>query len=132
MTLMKIAKKITPERIHELSWETLSTIVGQDKATLIKRLTVDVLENKLDFKQLQDQDDLEIVGAFNQYPGLSLNSIRQFLIFSFFKRDILCDTDPDFIRGLKIFLNKSNITQQDLSQIVIKYKGQLTLFTLFM
>lgn len=130
--LVKVAKKIKAKRIDGLTQEVLANIVGEEKAKLIKQLTYDILIGKIDLDKLRESDDLTIVNTFRNYPALSINSINLFLIFSYFKNDVLCDTDNDFMEGLKIFLDKQNIEMDDINNIKIEYRGQLTLFSLCM
>lgn len=130
--LLSKAKKIKIKNISNLSHEILSNIVGQEKANLIKEINNDILSEQLKLESLQKQDELTIVNTLGKYKALTLNSIQTFLIFSCFKQNVLCDHDEDFITGLKIFLNKENIDNDDIKNITIDYMGQLTLFSLCM
>ncbi|MCQ2957067.1 MAG: hypothetical protein MJ233_04560 [Mycoplasmoidaceae bacterium] len=108
------------------------SILDDDKANLITQINKDILSGILDLDEMMKQDEESIIKTFSHYPGLTLNTIKTFIIFSYFQQDILCDTDPDLLLGLQIFLNKQNIDQQDINNIKIEYKGQLTLFSLCM
>ncbi|MCQ3908946.1 MAG: hypothetical protein MJ200_05490 [Mycoplasmoidaceae bacterium] len=81
---------------------------------------------------LVEQSDEAIIKTLRQYQGLSDNTIKTFALFTCFKQNVLCDTDPDFIQGLKIFLNKQDITPEDINHIKVEYNGSLTLFSLCM
>ncbi|MCQ3907624.1 MAG: hypothetical protein MJ219_02550 [Mycoplasmoidaceae bacterium] len=72
------------------------------------------------------------IDILSKYSGISLNTIKTFALFACFKQNILCNEDEDFIKGLQTFLHKQKITAQDINSIKIKYKGQLTLFSLCM
>lgn len=130
--LIDFAGKIKPEWVDHVKDETLIQILGFEKANLIKKITTDILNKTLDLKMLVEQPDEAIISTLKQYQGLSDNVIKTFALFTCFKQNILCDTDPDFITGLKIFLNKSEILPEDINHIRVEYNGQLTLFSLCM
>lgn len=130
--LIDFAKKIKPKKIAKLSLDTLTKIVGQEKANLISQLTTNIINETLDLDLLSKQSEDLIIENLSKYQGLSLNSIKTFAIFGLSKQNILADQDQDFIKGLQIFLNKQNIEQQDINSIKIEYRGELTLFSLCM
>ncbi|XQP54870.1 MAG: hypothetical protein ACOQNV_01910 [Mycoplasmoidaceae bacterium] len=130
--LIDFAGKIKPEWVDHVKDEVLIQILGFEKASLIKKITTDIINKTLDLKMLVEQPDQAIINTLKQYQGLSLNVINTFALFTCFKQNILCDTDPDFIAGLKIFLNKSEILPEDINHIRAEYNGQLTLFSLCM
>ncbi len=130
--LIDFAKKIKPKKIAKLSNDTLTKIVGQEKASLISQLTTNIINETLDLDLLSKQSEDLIIENLSKYQSLSLNSIKTFAIFGLSKQNILADQDPDFIKGLQIFLNKQNIEQQDINSIKIEYRGELTLFSLCM
>lgn len=128
--LNDFAKKMKPNRVNDLTVDILYAIFGKEKGKLIKQISKDIVEEKLDLKQLAQQSEQTIIDTLNQYPNLSINTIKTFALFSCFKQNVLCEEDPDFKKGLQIFLKKQNITQEDINNIKIEYEGQLTLFSL--
>ncbi len=124
--------KIKAKPICELGVESLVSVLDENKAHIVYALSKDVVSGVLDLNQLMKQDDNEIIKILSHYQGLTINTIKTFIIFGCFHQDVICDTDPDFLLGLQIFLNKQNIEQQDINNIKIEYKGQLTLFSLCM
>lgn len=125
-------KKVKERKVAKLSDEILFRIAGESKGKLIRYITNDIMSGTLKLKSLKKQSQQNLLDALGRYEGLSLNSIKLFALFSFFRKDVLCDTDPDFIKGLQVFLNKQNITQEDIDHIKIEYKGEETLFSLCM
>ncbi|MBQ0045482.1 MAG: hypothetical protein KBS35_01145 [Mycoplasma sp.] len=130
--LLTFVRKIKAERIVDLTPEVLIQIVGEKKANLIRNISVDVINDKLNLKEIAKMSEDKIALALKNYKHLSINAINTFILFGCFKQNVLCDSDPDFIRGLQIFLNKQNITQEDINNIKIEYRDQLTLFSLCM
>ncbi|XQP55764.1 MAG: hypothetical protein ACOQNY_03085 [Mycoplasmoidaceae bacterium] len=129
--LVDAVKKVSAKRVSKLTDEQLLKILGK-KAELIKRITNDVINGNLDLKTLSKQPEALIYDTLRSYQGLNINTIQTFALFSCFKQDVLCEHDLDFIKGLKIFLNKQKIDEQDINHIKIEYRGQLTLFSLCM
>jgi len=130
--LLQATGKITPRRVNKLSdWELVDAVKTQEKANLIRQITQDVISKKLRLKQLAKCDTQTIIKTLN-YPGLTLSSLKQYALFGCFKQDVFCSEDPDFIDGLKMYLNKQDITKQDIINIEKEYKTQLTLFSLCM
>lgn len=130
--LNDFAKKIKPIQVNNLSPDVLIAIAGKEKAKLIQQISADVIRETLDLDALAKESEEQIIYTLQRYTNLSMNTIKTFALFSCFKQNILCSEDPDFIKGLKIFLNKENITQEDINKIKIEYEGQLTLFSLCM
>ena len=130
--LNEFVKKVKPKRVNNLTFDILVAIFEKDKASLIKQITEDVVSKKLNLKQLAKQPEIEIQNVLSKYQGLDINTIKTFILFTCFKQNVLCNEDPDFIKGLQIFLNKQNISEEDINNIKIEYEGQLTLFSLCM
>lgn len=130
--LNDFAKKIKESKILDIDLDVLNKIVGGEKAAVIRNITNDIVEGRLDLKSLAASSEEQIINTLQQYQQLTLNTIKTFALFCCFKQDVLCDQDPDFIQGLQIFLNKQNITEEDINNIKIEYRGQLTLFSLCM
>lgn len=130
--LTQASRRIKAKQIHELGLESLVSILDHDKANIIFNISNDVLSGILDLEKLAKQSDEEIIKTLSHYQGLTINTIKTFIIFSCFHQDVICDTDQDFLQGLQVFLNKQNVDQQDINNIKIEYKGQLTLFSLCM
>lgn len=129
--LVDAVRKVNAKRVSKLTDEQLLKIFGK-KAELIKKITNDVMSGYLDLKKLSSQPEAIIYDTLKSYLGLNINTIQTFALFSCFKQDVLCEHDLDFIKGLKIFLNKQKIDEQDINHIKIEYRGQLTLFSLCM
>lgn len=130
--LLTFVKKIKPEKIMSLTPQILIQLFGEKKTNLIRTITDDVINKKLDLKEMAKMSEDNIVSSLSKYPDLSLNAINTFVLFGCFKQNVFCDSDPDFINGLKIFLNKQNISEEDINNIKIEYRGQWTLFSLCM
>lgn len=130
--LIDFAGKIKPVWVDHVEDNILIQILGFDKANLVKKITTDIINETLDLKALVEQPEDAIINTLGQYQGLSMNTIKTFALFTCFKQNILCDTDPDFLMGLRIFLNKNEITPDDIAHIKSEYNGQLTLFSLCM
>ena len=130
--LIDFAGKIKPVWVDHIEDEILIKILGFDKANLIKKITTDIINETLDLKSLVKQPDEVIINTLSQYRNLNINTIKTFALFTCFKQNVLCDTDPDFLEGLRIFLNKTEITPEDIAHIKTEYNGQLTLFSLCM
>lgn len=130
--LIDFSKKVTVKNIVALSEIQLVQIVGIEKCRLIKKIAKDVFEGVIDIDSFEKMPSKEIITLLKKYPELTENTINIFLIFSLFKKDILCDTDPDFMTGLKIFLNKKEVTSKDITSIKTKYADSLSLFSLCM
>jgi len=124
--------KIVPKKINKLGDDQLNNITSKEKAFLIRQITQDIISKKLNLKKLSKLSSEEIIKALSSYQGLTLNTIKQFCLFSCFKQDVLCVEDPDFIDGLKIYLNKKDISKQDIINIEQQFSGQYTLFSLCM
>ncbi|MCQ2747724.1 MAG: hypothetical protein MJ223_00290 [Mycoplasmoidaceae bacterium] len=131
-SLIAVCKKIKPRRIGKLSHDKLNQIVGKDKSELILAITNDILSKKINLKNLVKLSEEEISSSLKKYPHINLDIINQFLLFTCFKQNVLCEQDKDFIIGLKIFLSKEDIDMDDIKNIKIKYRNELTLFSLCM
>lgn len=130
--LHNYVRRVNAKKIASLDNNILVSIVGEDKAKLIKDITSDVVNNKLNLDLMSQCTEDWIIKTLSKYKGLNLNTIKTFMLFCCFKQNILCDEDEDFKIGLKIFLHKEKITSQDINHIKIKYKDYLTLFSLCM
>ena len=125
-------RRVKAKKINSIDINILISIVGEQKAQLIKQITTDVLSDKLDLELLSKSSEDTIIKTLSNYNGLKLNTIKTFMLFSCFKQNILCYEDEDFEKGLRIFLNKEKIDAHDINNIKIKYKDYLTLFSLCM
>ena len=125
-------RKITPKKINKINADILTKILGPAKAGTVKQITNDVLNGKLNLDDISSYSEESIIKILSQYHELSLNTIQTFALFACFKQNVLCSEDEDFKKGLQIFLNKEKIDAQDINSIKIKYKDQLTLFSLCM
>lgn len=132
LQLNDFAKKVTARKLSKVSEQNLISVVGKVKASLIKQITNDVMNKTLNMKELANGNEQLVIDKLSRYESLSMNSIHTFAIFCLFKQNVLAEHDPDFIKGLKIFLNKQNIESQDIDNIKIEYRDQLTLFSLCM
>lgn len=130
--LISAVKRIKPAKLCNLSLTTISDIFGPAKANLVQKISLDIKNKSLDLKELMKLNETQIIEQLSQYPNLKIDTIKTFAIFSLYKNNVLCDEDPDFIEGLKIYLNKQNIDKQDINNIKIEYSGQLSLFCLCM
>lgn len=132
-TLEKKIKSIKPKKLLKLSLDELIQIVGnEEKAKTIYQVTKDIVEGKLDLDELSKQLPEVIVERLRQYPFIKTNTIKQFAIFGCYKKNIICDEDPHFIEGLKTFLQKNEITKEDINKIYQDYTTDGTFFTLCM
>lgn len=124
--------KIKAKKILKLPIDKLEAVVGKQKAQIIKQISQDFFDWVLDFRLLGAKSEKEIIDWMSKYEGLTVNTIKTFLIFVLFKQNVLCETDPDFLLGLKVFLQKENIVEQDIENIKSEYNHELTLFSLCM
>lgn len=130
--LLNNVRKIKPKNVNKIEDSFLIETFGYTKAKLIRQVTLDVINGKLNLKSLLKLPEQDIENTLAKYSDLTSTTIQDFLIFGFFKKDVLCDKDPDFINGLKNFLGKQIISQDDINNIKIEYKGEQTLFSLCM
>lgn len=124
--------KITAKNIAKIENDILIKTIGFDKANILKLISYDILNKKLNLKQLVKEREYYIYQKLSAYPMLTPTMSKTFAIFGCFKQNVLCNEQKEFINGLKIFLNKNEITQEDIDNISNKYKNELTLFSLCM
>ncbi len=129
-----VNNKIKINKIIYLQKNILSkAIMSEEKATLILAISKDIKVKALKLKQCLKLEERDIINLFKKYKSLKINTIKLFCIFGCFKKNILCDHDPNFIKGLKIFLKtKKAIDKPLLNEICLKYSPYNTIFSLLM
>lgn len=119
---------IKPRKVIRLD---LEEVFGA-KAPLIRQITQDVISRKLNLKKLMKLSTNQIVDALTSYEGLDVNTAKEFALFTCGKKDVLCLENFDFLIGLRLFLNKTKITNEDIVKIKNEYTNDGTLFSLCM
>ncbi len=129
-----VKNKIKVNKIIYLQKDILSkAIMSEQKASLILSISKDIKIKALKLKQCLKLDEQGVINLFKKYKSLKTNTIKLFCIFGCFKKNIFCDHDPNFIKGLKIFLSaKETIDKSLLNKINLKYSPYNTIFSLLM
>lgn len=119
---------IKPRKVIKLD---LEEVFGA-KAPLIKQITQDVISKKLNLKKLMKLSTNQIIDVLTSYEGLNVNTAKEFALFTCGKKDVLCLENFDFLIGLRLFLNKTKISNEDIDKIKNEYTNDGTLFSLCM
>lgn len=103
-----------------------------NKANLIRKISQDIEDDvlKLDILRLTSTED--IVRHLCAYEGLKPNTAKHFALFACGKQDVLCFEDFDFMIGLRMFLNKEVLNQEDIDKIKNEYANDGSIFSLCM
>ena len=129
-----VKNKIKINKIIYLKEDLLTkALMSKEKSSLILAISKDIKIKELKLKKCLKLDENEIINLFKKYKKLKINTIKLFCIFGCFKKNILCDQDPNFIKGLKIFLKiKKPIDTTLINEISLKYSPYNTIFSLLM
>ncbi len=91
---------VTPQHIQHLSDEQIKSIgTSNAKVAYIRSLTNAVIEGKIDFEQIQEMDDDDVLKTLTSLKGIGMWTAKMYLIFVLNRQDILPYEDVAFLQG---------------------------------
>ena len=114
---------ISPNAIERLTEEELkSTGMSRNKVSYIKNLTEAVKNRIIDFEQLNDLSDDEVVRQLTQIRGIGNWSAKMYLLFALDRQDILPYEDGAFLQGYKWLYKTDDINPESINRKCKKWR----------
>ena len=105
--------EITPNTIGNLSVEQLRSIgLSQSKSNYILNLAKIVSDGKIDFYQLENMPDDEVLKVLTSIKGIGNWTAKMYLLFFLQREDILPYEDGAFLQAYK-WLYNTNVTKPE-------------------
>ncbi len=100
-------KQATPSRVLALSDKTLRGIgISNSKVSFLKSLADHFVNKKIDFKNLANLSEEEVVGELTKIKGIGRWTAEMFLMFSLARPDVFSAGDQGLKNAIKKFYSK--------------------------
>lgn len=111
---------INPQRVSELSFDDLRSIgTSNAKAEYIRIVTDAVIAGKLNFDDLAEMSDSEVIRKLTSYRGIGNWTAKMYLIFVLGRQDVLPFEDGAFLQSYR-WLYKT----EDCTAVAVKKRCQ--------
>lgn len=126
-------KKINAKTIVKTSKEILSSLgLSPQKISLLKQISYDVVDKKLNLNKLEKMDNEEIAKILTNYKYVGQWTVDMLLIFTYYRNNVLAITDYGVINGIKKLYFDQEIDDRFFDKLKIKFNQYTTLFTFCM
>lgn len=128
-----LCEEVTPCNMISINDEALRNVgVSRPKIKYIKILSEEIISNKIDFSELQDLTDGEVVSKLTKFKGIGQWTAEMFLIFSLGRLDVFSKGDVGLKRAIMWLydLNESNYKAkiEHISNNWIPYRSIASLY----
>ena len=97
--------------------------ITRNQVKAIFRIALLVMDNKIDFSNISDLNDSEIVDKLREIPGIRLWSAQMFLVFHLKRPDVLMTGDSSLARAVKTIYGLDHVPSgSEMETIFEKYR----------
>ena len=122
--------KLSYKNIQEIDNEDLQSIgISFKKVEYIKNVYLYFLNNKLDFKILEDE---EVINELTKIKGVGKWTAEMFLIFILFRKNIFSNGDLALLNSIKINYNLKILTNPKLESLKKRWGPYKTVASLLL
>ena len=131
--LIDLAGSITPENIDKLRIEQIQQCgMSHRKAGYIKGTAVSAITKEIDFDNLHNLDDGEIIKELTKLKGVGIWTVEMLLIHSFERRNILSFKDLGIRRGIMRLYSLDNLNKKEFKIYKERYSPYCTVASLYL
>lgn len=115
--LLSLIGEITPEGIEQANIEDIQKCgMSHRKVAYIKAIAEAALNKSVDFNNLQELSDKEIIKKLTSLYGVGVWTAEMLLIFSLGRMDVLSFKDLAIIRGMMRLYNLDKVTKAEFEK----------------
>lgn len=115
--LLKLVGEMTPESINSAKIEDIQKCgMSHRKVTYIKGIAEAALNKSVDFNNLHNLSDEEIIKELTSLHGVGVWTAEMLLIFSLGRMDVLSFKDLAIIRGMMRLYNLDKVTKAEFEK----------------
>ncbi|MDR3330315.1 MAG: hypothetical protein LBS76_03470 [Mycoplasmataceae bacterium] len=123
-------KKINPKAVVKANTEQLSAVgLSPQKISLIKKVTYDIIDGKLNLKKLEKMTNDEIRTILTKYKYLGNWTTDMLLMFTYYRNDMLPITDYGIRLGLMKLYGVKEVTEKLAATVKDKMAEYSTIFS---
>ena len=124
--------EITPERISALSDNTIRDIgTSSSKVKCIRSVTEAVLRGDLDFYEMYELSDEEVICHLTRLHGIGKWTAKMFLMFVLDRQDVLPVEDSAFLQTYRLVYKTDNCNEDAVYKKCKKWKPYSTVASRF-
>lgn len=122
--------KLSPKMISSATSEQMRSIgLSPQKVSLIKKISYDIIDKKLNLNKLAKLSSEQIHNTLIKYKYLGNWTISMILIFTYFRNDILPISDFGIRKGLNKLYDENKINNEFIQNLKQRLGQYATLFS---
>jgi len=132
--LLNTVVPLTPINIIDSSVESLRSLgISQRKIEYIKELAENIVQKRIDFKEIKKLSNEEIIRILTDLRGIGIWTAEMFLIFCLQKPNVLSKSDGTIKRTIKWMYDLNDFpSESKLETIFEKWEGYETYVSLYL
>ena len=125
--------EMRPEKLHALSQEEIKACgMSMRKAGYIKGLAKHYVEKTVDFDNLKDKSDAQIIKTLTQIEGIGLWTVEMLLIFTLARPNVVSFGDLAIRRGMMNLYGHKEINKERFLRYAKRYSPYGSVASLYL